>query len=146
MSVSQQDLIESSTDSASETYEETSVLDFLLELARHRKFVLGLPAAAGAIALVVSFMLPKWYTAVAKIMPPQQTQSNAVAILGQLGAIAGGVATQALGIKNPSDIYVAMLKSRSVADKLIERFELKKVYDEDLMYHTRKALVRNSSV
>src|SRR5262245_41022419 len=99
---------------------DTSLLDFLVVLARYKRIVLGLPAAVGLIALVVVLLVPNWFTATARIMPPQQSQSNAVAILGQLGAIAGG-ASQALGLKNPSDIYVAMLKSRTVADKLIER-------------------------
>jgi uncharacterized protein involved in exopolysaccharide biosynthesis len=125
--------------------EEFSLLDFLLVLARHKRLVLGLPAAAAIVALVVAFLMPKWYTATAKLLPPQQSQSSALAILGQLGGLAGG-ASQALGSKNPSDIYIAMLKSRTVADKLIERFDLKKVYDEDLLFDTRKELARNSTI
>src|ERR687887_347914 len=78
-----------------------------LILWRQRQLVLSLPIAAGLVALLVAFLLPKWYLATARILPPQQSQSNAIAILGQLGALTGGVAGQALGIKNPSDIYVA---------------------------------------
>lgn len=120
-------------------------IGFLVFFLKHKKILLGIPMAAGIVALVVSLLLPKWYSATAKIMPPQQSQSNAVAILGQLGAIAGG-ASQALGLKNPSDIYVSMLKSRTVADALIARFELQKVYDEDFLYQTRKVLAKNSSI
>jgi len=126
--------------------EGNSSIDFFLALARHRKIVVSLTVAAGVVALVVAFFLPKWYTGTTKIMPPQQSQSNAVAILGQLGAIAGGAATQALGLKNPSDIYVAILKSRSIADALVQRFDLRKVYDEDLLSEARKELARNSSI
>jgi len=122
-----------------------SLLDFLLVLARRRKLVIGFPAAVGLVAVVVVLIMPKWYTATAKIMPPQQSQSNAVAILGQLGAIAGG-AGQALGLKNPSDVYVAILKSRTVADSLIKKFELKSVYDEEYVVEARKELARNSSI
>ena len=117
----------------------------LLVLARNRKLVLGVPVGVGILTLVALFLYPSWYTATAKIMPPQQSQSNAVAILGQLGAITGG-AGQALGLKNPSDVYVAILKSRSVADSLIERFDLKKVYDEDYLVEARKELASNSSI
>jgi uncharacterized protein involved in exopolysaccharide biosynthesis len=123
--------------------DEFSLLDFLLVLARDRRLVLGLPAAAGVVALIVALLLPKWYAATAKLMPPQQSQSSAFAILGQLGGLPSGP-TQALGLKNPSDIYVAMLKSRTIADRLVERFDLKKVYDEDLFVDTRKELARNS--
>jgi tyrosine-protein kinase Etk/Wzc len=122
----------------------TLLLDFLLVLLRHQRLVLGLPILAGMVAATISYLLPSWYTASAKIMPPQQSQSNAVAILGQLGALTGG-ASQAFGLKNPSDIYIAMLRSRTVADRLIQRFDLKQVYDEELLYYTRKKLTRNSS-
>lgn len=123
----------------------TSLLDFLVILARERVLVLGLPAAAAIIAVVVAFALPHWYAATTKIMPPQQTQSSALAVLGQLGGLAG-TAGQALGLKNPSDTYVAMLKSRTIADKLIERFNLKAVYDEETLFHARKELARNSNI
>jgi tyrosine-protein kinase Etk/Wzc len=123
-----------------------SVIDLLIALAQRKRLFLGIPIAAGAIALVVTFLLPKWYVASAKIMPPQQSQSNAVAILGQLGALAGGPASQALGLKNPSDVYVAILKSRTVADNIIARFDLKRVYDEEYLAEARKELSRNSSI
>lgn len=124
---------------------ETSFLDILIVLARHKRLVVGLTAIAGVISLAVAFLLPKWYLATAKILPPQQSQSNAVAILGQLGALTGG-ASQALGLKNPSEIYVAMLKSRRVADSLIQRFDLKTVYGREYLFDTRKDLAQNSSI
>jgi uncharacterized protein involved in exopolysaccharide biosynthesis len=122
-----------------------SLLDLLLVFAKHKVLVLGLPVAAGIVALVVSFLLPNWYAATTKLMPPQQGQSAAMAILGQLGGVTASTG-QALGLKNPSDIYVAMLKSRTVADKLIKRFELRKVYGEELLVEARKELSRNSSI
>src|SRR5687767_13353840 len=109
-----------------------TLLELLLVLSRHRRLVIGLPTGITITALIVAFLLPKWYAAAAKIMPPQQSQSNAVAILGQLGALAGGAA-QALGVKNPSDIYVTIMKSRTVADSLISRFDLLQVYGEDYL-------------
>jgi tyrosine-protein kinase Etk/Wzc len=130
-----------------QSHGESTILDLCLALARHRRLVLGLPLLVALASALIAVLMPNWYAATAKIMPPQQSQSNAVAILGQLGALAGaGGASQALGLKNPSDIYVAMLKSRTVADSLIDRFGLKRIYDEDFLVDTRKALARNSSI
>src|SRR5258706_3196171 len=126
--------------------EDSSVLDFFLTLARRKKLFLGFPATASVLALLISFALPNWYTAVTTLMPPQQSQSSAVAILGQLGALAGGGASQALGLKNPSDVYVSMLKSRTVADALIQRFDLLRLYGEDLMLDARRELAHNTSI
>jgi uncharacterized protein involved in exopolysaccharide biosynthesis len=51
-----------------------------------------------------------------------------------------------VGIKNPNDLYVGMLKSRTVADNIIDRFELQKLYDKDTMVETRKEFASNSSI
>lgn len=124
----------------------TSLLDFAIVLAKHKKIVLGMPLAAAIVSAIVSLLLPNIYTATTKILPPQQTQSNAVAILGQLGVLGGGMAQTALGLKNPSDVFVAMLKSRTVADALIGRFELVKVYDKSTVTDARKELSKMARI
>jgi uncharacterized protein involved in exopolysaccharide biosynthesis len=120
---------------------ETSFLDFLIVLAKHKKLVLGLPLGAAVVAAIVSLLLPNIYTATTKILPPQQAQSSTTALLAQFGALmGGGAAGSSLALRNPNDLYVGMLKSRTVADSLISRFELKTVYDKDTMFDTRKKL------
>ena len=49
-------------------------------------------------------------------------------MLGQLGGLVGA-ASSVGGLKNPNDLYVAMLQSRTIADKLIVRFDLKKRFE-----------------
>ena len=102
--------------------DEISLLDLLQVVADNlRLLVLG-PIAAGLLALGYSFTIPPTFTATTKLMPPQQQQSVAAAMLAGLGAL-GGLAGAA-GIKNPADQYVAFLKSNSVRDALIDRFNL----------------------
>jgi len=121
-----------------------SLLDLLVLLGRHRRALLLWPLAAALVAAGVSLLLPKWYTATSRILPPQQGQSTAAAMLSQLGGGLGGVAGGALGIKNPTDLYVGMLKSDTVADALVARFDLKKVYEEELLVDARKELRRRA--
>jgi uncharacterized protein involved in exopolysaccharide biosynthesis len=66
-------------------------------------------------------------------------------LLGQLGGLAG-LAGNSFGIKNPNDLYVGMLKSRTVADNIIARFELQKLYDRETMVETRNKLENNRNV
>ncbi len=129
----------------SQADDEISLLDILIVLAKHKKLVLGLPIVAGLLALGITFLMPNWYTATTKILPPQQSQSSAAAMLGQLGALAG-MAGGSLGIKNPNDMFVAMLKSRTIADAIIERFKLKELYDEKYLQDTRKELSNNVNI
>jgi tyrosine-protein kinase Etk/Wzc len=123
----------------------TSARHVFLALYRQRRVVLGIPFVAGLIAVAISFLLPKWYLATARILPPQQSQSSAVAILGQVGGLAS-MAGQHLGVRTPSDVYIAMLRSRTVTDAIIHKFHLQNVYDEDTMVDTRKELSRHATI
>jgi capsule polysaccharide export protein KpsE/RkpR len=49
-----------------------------------------------------------------------------------------------LGLKSTSDLLIGVLSSRTVADKLIQRFDLQKVYGIRRMEETRKALAQRT--
>lgn len=101
--------------------------------------IVGMAIGAGLLAMGISFLIPNTFSSTAKIMPPQQQNSGMAAMLGQLGGIAsaaGGIA----GIKNPNDLYVGFMESRTISDKLIDRFKLKTRYRKETMDDTRKAL------
>ena len=118
--------------------DQISLLDLLIVVARRKRLLFGLPIMVGLIAAAYSLSLPNIYTAVTRILPPQQTGSSAAALLGQLGGLPGvGGLT---GLKNPNDLYIGMLKSRSVADRLIERFHLMERYEVTRPSDARKTL------
>ncbi len=124
---------------------EFSVLDVLIVLAKYKKVIIWLPVIAAIVSAAISFVLPNVYKAGAKLLPPQQSQSGASALLSQLGGAAGALAGSA-GLKNPNDLYIGMLKSRTVADKLIAKFDLQKVYDVETMEKTRSILEANTTI
>jgi uncharacterized protein involved in exopolysaccharide biosynthesis len=126
-----------------------TLLDFAIVLAKHKRRVLACTLASGALCTLVVLLLPNVYTATARLMPPQQGQSAALASLGLLAGAAGGAAPaigQALGLKNPNDLFVGVLKGDSVADRLIERFGLAARYGEDTLVETREALAEATSI
>jgi uncharacterized protein involved in exopolysaccharide biosynthesis len=129
--------------------DEISLLDLAIVLAKHKKLILGLPFLAGVVALVVALLLPKIYTATARILPPQQKESSASAMLGVLtGASAGAGASvgQALGLRNPNDLYAGILKGHTIADRIIERFKLKELYEAKTLVAARQALSNASRI
>lgn len=138
-----------STQNSAQDDDEISLLDLAIVLAKHKKIILGLPLGAAIAAVIVTLLMPNIYTGTTKILPPQQNQSAAAAMLSQLGGQLGGLgglAGGALGIKNPNDLYVGMLKSRTVADNLIGRFELRKLYDKKTSDDTRKEVESNTRI
>ena len=127
---------------------EVSLLDLLIVLAKHKRVVLGVPFGVAIAAAIVSLLLPNIYTGTTRVLPPQQSASAASALLNQLGALGGlaGAAGGAIGVRNPNDLYVGMLRSRTVADSLIARFDLGKVYQQELQSNTRLALQGNTAI
>src|SRR5579875_1745398 len=112
--------------SASQNADEISLLDVLIVLAERRRMILYLTAAFAILSLVVAFVWPKSYTATAVLMPPRQPGSIGSLLSSELGSL-GGMAELAggsLGIKNPNDMYVGMLKSQTVEDAMVQKYGL----------------------
>jgi tyrosine-protein kinase Etk/Wzc len=121
--------------------DEKNLLDLLIVLAKYKTWIIGLPLVASIAAGAVSYALPNVYKATTKLVPPQQPQSSAAALLSQIG---GGASLA--GLKNSNDLYIGMLKSRTVADRLIGSFQLEKVYETTSVEGTRKALEGNTTI
>jgi tyrosine-protein kinase Etk/Wzc len=122
--------------------EEISLLDLLIVVVRYRKLILKIAAYTVVIGVIVSLLLPIRYTATTSILPPQQTSSAGSALMAQLGGL-GSVASLAggsLGLKNPNDLQVAMLKSRTVEDAMLDRFHLVELFEVKQRSDARKKL------
>lgn len=118
---------------------EINLLDLLQVIAENlRMLVLG-PLAVGLVALGYSFLIKPTFTAETRFLPPQQQQGAAAALLQSLGGL-GGLAGAAAGIKNPNDQFVAILKSRTLQDALIDRFDLVKRFERELKHDARITL------
>jgi tyrosine-protein kinase Etk/Wzc len=110
---------------------EASLLDLLIVLVRDRWLIFKIAACTVLAGIILSLVLPVRYMATTTILPPQQSSSAGSALMAQLGNL-GSVASLAgggsLGLKNPNDLQVAMLKSRTVEDAMVDRFHLMEVF------------------
>ncbi len=122
---------------------EISLLDLIIVVVRHRGMIAKVTLGMTLIGLVVSFLLPVRYTASTAILPPLQGGSAGSALISQLGSLSS-VASMAgggsLGLKNPNDLQVALLKSRTIEDEMVDRFDLIKLYREKRRSLARKDL------
>jgi tyrosine-protein kinase Etk/Wzc len=127
---------------------EISLFDLLIVLTRRGRDLLASTVAAAVLATIVSFLLPNRFTATTVILPPQQNSSSAAALLGQLGSAnpLASLASSGLGLKNPNDLQVAMLKSRTVEDAMIDRFDLMALYREKRKSDARKAFEKVTDI
>jgi uncharacterized protein involved in exopolysaccharide biosynthesis len=132
-----------------ESSDDISLLDLLIVIGKRKKFLAVSATAVGIMALIVALLIPNRYTAITSVLPPQQGSSSLSAALlsqvnslGALGALAGG----SVGVKNPADMTIALLRSRSVEDAMIQRFNLMKLYKDKKLSDARKDFENHVSI
>jgi capsule polysaccharide export protein KpsE/RkpR len=111
-----------------------------------RAFLSGL-----VFGCLVAFLIPARYESTVQLMPPDSQSTSGTAMLAALTAKAGGaslsgVAGDLLGVKSSGALFVGVLSSRTVEDRLIERFQLRKVYSVKLDEDARKKLAARTSL
>lgn len=119
-----------------------SLLELLIPLVARWRLLLVGPLVAAVTALGVTFLIPPTFTARTNFLPPQQQSTGTAAALNQLGALAGLIGGAGV-VKTPADQFAALLQSENVTDRIIDRFDLTKVYDEKLRFRAREELARN---
>ena len=121
---------------------ELQLLDFLILVVERKKTIIWASAVVFVLSALVTLLLPNRYKAIAKVLPPQQQQSLATSLLGQLATLGpvGAIAQSEIGLTNPNDIYVGILKSRTVEDALVRSYSLMKAYRVKRMSDARRQL------
>ncbi|HEY3930528.1 MAG TPA: Wzz/FepE/Etk N-terminal domain-containing protein [Candidatus Koribacter sp.] len=116
---------------------------------RHRRTVYIAAACGLVLSATIAFLLPKQYESSARIMPPQDGISSAVmaaivgrSLPGNLGAFAGNL----LGARNSSDLYMDLLKSRTIRERLADHFGLQKLYKNRYREDTLKRLGHRTEI
>jgi uncharacterized protein involved in exopolysaccharide biosynthesis len=120
---------------------DISLLDLLIVLAERKRTILTVTAAFAIVAIVISLFLPDRYTATVTLLPPQQNSSIGAVLASQLGNM-GGIAALAggnLGLKNSNDMFVGMLKGRTIEDAMVQHFGLMQEYHKRYLSDARKA-------
>jgi len=108
--------------------------------------------AALLLSTAVAFLIPKEYSAEAVVMTPQQAQPSLSAMAQLAGGVGSGAGLSGLsllsgfGLRNSADLYIGILESRTIADNIIAKFDLKRVYDAEDFYVTRKRLAHNTTI
>src|SRR5438874_1572986 len=122
-----------------------------LRLLRSRWKLLSKLVACGLISgIVIALLLRSEYQSSVELMPPDGQSGSGMAMLAALTAKTGGaisgLAGDLLGVKGSGDLFVGMLRTRTVENRLIEKFDLKKAYRLKLEEDARKNLEKNTGI
>ncbi|MDE3187029.1 MAG: chain length determinant family protein [Acidobacteriota bacterium] len=127
---------------------QPSSLLLVTRVAIKRRRLMGIVALTiFALASVVAFLAPNLYTATVVLLPPEGSSSPGALMMSQLSNL-GVMATAAggLGIKNPNDLQVALLKCRSVEDAMAAQFHLQALYHRKYLSAARKRWEQVTSI
>jgi len=123
---------------------------YLQHIWRHRRRLIRAAVYGFVAGALLAFLIPARYESTARLMPPNTNQSGglamaAAALSGGAGGF-GSVASDMLGLKSTSDIFVGILSSRTVQDKLIQQFDLRKLYGLRRMEDARRSLTERTGI
>lgn len=115
---------------------ETSLLDLFIVMAKRKKLLLTVTLAVTLLMAVLTFYMDSVYQGTARILIPQNNTS-ASAMIGQALGISGGIISGLTGGSNPTSMYASLIKSRKLADGLLDQFHLYDLYKKDRIFPIR---------
>jgi uncharacterized protein involved in exopolysaccharide biosynthesis len=122
-----------------ESEDEINLLELLRVVVRNLPLIVKITAAAAILSILYSLTLKNVYTAKATLLPPQKDSSGggAAALLASMGGGLGGLVG---GLGGSADLYLGILKSRSLTDAVIKRLDLHNEFKSKNADSTRAAL------
>jgi uncharacterized protein involved in exopolysaccharide biosynthesis len=119
-------------------------------LLDHRFFLLRVTAYGLAAAILLAYLIPVRYEARTQLMPPDSEMSSGLASLMAMttrsGSGLGLLAGDFLGLKTSGSLFVGILRSETVEDRIVEQFNLKSVYSVRQMQGARRQLEENTEI
>ena len=106
-----------------EAEEEINLLELLRVIVRNLPLIAKITFAAAILSILYSLTLKNVYTAKATMLPPQKDSGGggAAALIASMG---GGLAGLAGGLGGSADLYIGILRSRTVAASVVKRLDL----------------------
>ncbi len=135
---------------------DQNLIKYLIILAKNSRLIIFTSLAVTVLTYLILFILPNKYTAKARLLPPQQNLTLSGQILDSLGgrsiAAGGGpgamtgMAGSLLGLKSPGDLHAGIMTGDTVFDRIIDRFDLMKLYKVEYIEDARKRLGKYAKI
>jgi uncharacterized protein involved in exopolysaccharide biosynthesis len=116
--------------------------------------VLRVVICGALVATLIAFLIPPRYQSSARLMPPDNHSSSGLALAalagrsgsGGGGSLLGELGSDLLGSRSTSELFAAILISRTVQDRVIAPLDLRKVYGARRIEDARKQLQNRTEI
>jgi uncharacterized protein involved in exopolysaccharide biosynthesis len=120
-------------------------------LWRQRRRLARVTVIGGLLTLLISLLIPNRYESSTQLMSPDMRGGASEALMTGLLSRAGGgglvgLGANLLGIDSSGAIFIGVLHSRSIADNVVKRFDLKKVYGSGREQDARQELAARTNI
>lgn len=117
----------------------------------NRRLFLRAAGVGLVLSTLLAFLIPNQYTSTTQLMPPDSQSSNSsmammAATLAKGAGALSSVAGDLLTLKSNGAMFVGVLRSQTVQDRLVQQFDLKKVYHTKLGVDARQKLDENTFI
>jgi uncharacterized protein involved in exopolysaccharide biosynthesis len=133
-----------------ESAAQVRAVDRLRLLWEERHFLFRISVYGLALFTLIAFLIPKRYESSAVLMPPDDQSSSGMMLAATLASKVtgglGGIAGDVLGLKSSGDLFIGILRSRTVQDDLITKFDLRKEYGTSQWDQTRRILATRTMI
>jgi uncharacterized protein involved in exopolysaccharide biosynthesis len=127
----------------------SSAIPRLRLLWQGRRLLFRSTLAGLLLGTLIAFLLPKRFESRTQLMPPDSRSNSGMAmaaLAAKGGGALGGMAGDLLGLKSSGALFIGILTSATVEDRLVDRFGLEKVYGERLREEARRKLEESTAI
>ena len=127
------------------------VWDWLWLLWDRRRFLARSVVWGMVISSLIALVLPKSYESTIRLMPPDNDSGSGLAMFAAMAGKGGGgmlnsLAGDLLGMRNSGVLFIDILRGRTVEDRIVSQFDLRKEYSSKYWVDARKRLARNTEI
>ena len=127
-----------------ESLREPTLLDYWNIIYKYKKFIIIVTGLACVITLIISLMMPKIYTATTVVLPPEAEKGGKLSFLGS--SFLSSSLPDLMGGDANTNMVLAMLKSRRMAEDVVNKFNLIEAYKVKTTGTAIGALQKNTSI
>jgi uncharacterized protein involved in exopolysaccharide biosynthesis len=135
-----------------------TAMEWAWMLWERRRFLWRAALWGLVVSTIIAFVIPKKYESTTRLMPPDNQSSSGMAMMAAFAGAGTGTGTgkgpprlnslvgDVLGLSSSGDLFIGILRSRTVADRVIERFDLRRVYGDKYWENARGDLAKNTAI
>jgi capsule polysaccharide export protein KpsE/RkpR len=126
-----------------ETHESLTLFDYFIILMKRKVLILSITLSVALITYIFTLLFPAYfYIAETSLLPPQKQ----ISVTNQFMSELGFPPRMIQNVQNAQDLLVEIIKSRTLTDRIIKRFDLVNYYGLKDVETARKRLLKNITI